>query len=140
MFIYIYVYIYMFIYIYICLYIYYMFIYIYVNTHARARTHTHAHTRTHTQAAKNAATRGVADAEVDAAITSIEELWDRDGWVLDLLLDMGKELRSVPMIEPELQTVVLVGSPNVGKSSIVNAISTGAHSQKYSQLTVVTFS
>jgi len=106
MFIYIYVYIYMFIYIYICLYIYYMFIYIYVNTHARARTHTHAHTRTHTQAAKNAATRGVADAEVDAAITSIEELWDRDGWVLDLLLDMGKELRSVPLIHTHTHTHV----------------------------------
>jgi nucleolar GTP-binding protein len=104
-----------------------------MNTLARFRAHARTHTRTHTQAAKNAATRGIADAEVDAAITSIEELWDRDGWVLDLLLDMGKELRSVPMIEPELQTVVLVGSPNVGKSSIVNAISTGAHSQKCSQ-------
>lgn len=40
----------------------------------------------------------MADAEVDAGINSVEELWDRDGWVLDLLLDMGKELRSVPMI------------------------------------------
>ena len=54
--------------------------------------------RAATEAAKNAATRGMADAEVDAGINSIEELWDRDGWVLDLLLDMGKELRSVPMI------------------------------------------
>jgi len=81
--------------------------------------------RAATEAAKNANSRAIADEEVDAGINSIEELWDRDGWVLDLLLDMGKELRSVPMIEPELPTVVLVGSPNVGKSSIVRTISTG---------------
>jgi len=48
--------------------------------------------RAATEAAKNAATRAMADAEVDAGINSVEELWDRDGWVLDLLLDMGKEL------------------------------------------------
>ena len=81
--------------------------------------------RAATQAAKNAASRALADAEVDAGINAVEELWERDGWVLDLLLDMGKELRSVPMIDPELPTVVLIGSPNVGKSSIVRSISTG---------------
>ncbi|EKX42084.1 hypothetical protein GUITHDRAFT_46932, partial [Guillardia theta CCMP2712] len=78
-----------------------------------------------TKAAKEAVSRKLTLEEVDVAIASIEELWERDGWVLDLLLNMGQELRSVPMVDPELDTVVLVGSPNVGKSSIVRSISTG---------------
>jgi len=77
------------------------------------------------QAGKNADTRKQAEKEVEVCIASVEELWERDGWCLDVLLDMGKELRGVPMLSPDLDTVVLVGSPNVGKSSIVRWISTG---------------
>jgi polynucleotide 5'-kinase involved in rRNA processing len=32
---------------------------------------------------------------------------------------MQKELRKIPIIELETPTIVLVGAPNVGKSSIV---------------------
>jgi nucleolar GTP-binding protein len=77
------------------------------------------------QAGKNAESRKLAEAEVDILIDAAEELWFRDGWAVDLLLDIGKELRNVPMLDTSLDTVVLVGSPNVGKSSIVRAISTG---------------
>eukprot|EP00290_Baffinella_frigidus_P036562 CAMPEP_0180309954 /NCGR_PEP_ID=MMETSP0988-20121125/29408_1 /TAXON_ID=697907 /ORGANISM="non described non described, Strain CCMP2293" /LENGTH=478 /DNA_ID=CAMNT_0022293835 /DNA_START=9 /DNA_END=1445 /DNA_ORIENTATION=- len=77
------------------------------------------------QAGKNAETRKMAEQEIDILIDAAEELWQRDGWAVDMLLDMGKELRNVPMLDTELDTVVLVGSPNVGKSSIVRAISTG---------------
>jgi GTP1/Obg family GTP-binding protein len=35
---------------------------------------------------------------------------------------MQKELRKIPIIEIETPTIVLVGAPNVGKSSIVRFI------------------
>ncbi len=76
------------------------------------------------QVAANADTRKAAEEEMEIAIRETESLWLRDGWVLERLLDIGKELKSVPLLE-DLPTVVLVGSPNVGKSSLVRAISTG---------------
>jgi nucleolar GTP-binding protein len=44
---------------------------------------------------------------------------------LTQILDIQKELRRIPAIDLTLPTVVLIGSPNVGKSSIVRAVSTG---------------
>jgi nucleolar GTP-binding protein len=41
------------------------------------------------------------------------------------LLELQKELRRIPAVELDTLTVVLVGTPNVGKSSIVRAVSTG---------------
>eukprot|EP00614_Pseudopedinella_elastica_P009186 CAMPEP_0172589296 /NCGR_PEP_ID=MMETSP1068-20121228/8070_1 /TAXON_ID=35684 /ORGANISM="Pseudopedinella elastica, Strain CCMP716" /LENGTH=457 /DNA_ID=CAMNT_0013384865 /DNA_START=38 /DNA_END=1411 /DNA_ORIENTATION=- len=41
------------------------------------------------------------------------------------MLSIQKALRAVPVIELEVPTVVLVGAPNVGKSSIIRAVSTG---------------
>ena len=41
------------------------------------------------------------------------------------LADIQKDLRNIPVIELELPTCVLVGAPNVGKSSIVRAVSSG---------------
>ena len=41
------------------------------------------------------------------------------------LLDLQKELRRIPVVELNTLTAVLVGTPNVGKSSIVRAVSTG---------------
>lgn len=38
---------------------------------------------------------------------------------------MQKTLRRIPVIELSTPTVVLVGAPNVGKSSIVRAVSSG---------------
>ncbi|KAJ1478853.1 hypothetical protein T484DRAFT_1816458 [Baffinella frigidus] len=61
------------------------------------------------EAGKNAETREMAEQEIDILIDAAEELWQRDGWAVDMLLDMGKELRNVPMLDTELDTVVLVG-------------------------------
>jgi nucleolar GTP-binding protein len=44
---------------------------------------------------------------------------------LDDLIAIQKDLRRIPVIDLDLPTVVLVGAPNVGKSSIVRAVSTG---------------
>jgi nucleolar GTP-binding protein len=80
--------------------------------------------KTAIQAAANAETRKGAEEVMDSAMEELESIWMDQGWVLEQLLDIGKELKSVPMLE-DLPTVVLVGSPNVGKSSLVRAISTG---------------
>ena len=57
--------------------------------------------------------------------------YQNDVKALDDLVEIQKDLRRIPVIELNLPTVVLVGSPNVGKSSIVRAVSSGtpgAHS------------
>eukprot|EP00961_Rhodomonas_salina_P087999 1183625-Rhodomonas_salina.1 len=41
------------------------------------------------------------------------------------LPDLEKDLRRVPVLDLSIPSAVLVGSPNVGKSSLVRAISTG---------------
>lgn len=48
-----------------------------------------------------------------------------DATALDDLIAIQKDLRRIPVIDLDLPTVVLVGAPNVGKSSIVRAVSTG---------------
>ncbi|GAX85127.1 hypothetical protein CEUSTIGMA_g12547.t1 [Chlamydomonas eustigma] len=44
---------------------------------------------------------------------------------VDILRDMGKKLRSLPLVDVSLPTIALVGAPNVGKSSLVKLMSTG---------------
>lgn len=41
------------------------------------------------------------------------------------LIEVQKALRKLPIVSLSTPTVVLVGAPNVGKSSIVRAISSG---------------
>ena len=38
---------------------------------------------------------------------------------------MAKALRRLPVVDPALPTVALVGAPNVGKSSLVQLLSSG---------------
>ena len=44
---------------------------------------------------------------------------------LEHLVELQKDLRRIPVLELDTLTVVLVGTPNVGKSSIVRAVSSG---------------
>ena len=44
---------------------------------------------------------------------------------LKALADARRTLRRLPEIDPDLPTIVVAGSPNVGKSSFVRAVSTG---------------
>jgi nucleolar GTP-binding protein len=47
------------------------------------------------------------------------------GEPVKLIIDLQKSLRSTPAVRLDTPAVVLVGAPNVGKSSIVRAISSG---------------
>ncbi len=44
---------------------------------------------------------------------------------LDALVEARIALRKVPSLDPELPTIVVAGYPNVGKSALVRAVSTG---------------
>lgn len=44
---------------------------------------------------------------------------------VDDLKEVAKSLRSLPYVRPDLPTLALVGAPNVGKSSLVNILSSG---------------
>src|SRR5690242_3501892 len=49
----------------------------------------------------------------------------QEGHVIQNLIDIQKQLRGIPIVQLHIPTIVLVGAPNVGKSSIVRALSTG---------------
>jgi nucleolar GTP-binding protein len=61
------------------------------------------------------------------AIQELKSLYETSEIAKSLteILDIQKDLRKIPVVELETPTVVLVGAPNVGKSSIVRAISSG---------------
>jgi nucleolar GTP-binding protein len=44
---------------------------------------------------------------------------------LDFLIETKRRLRRMPSIDPEVPTIVIAGYPNVGKSLLVRAMSTG---------------
>lgn len=52
------------------------------------------------------------------------QVWEDDA-VLETLRKTFRELRKLPLLDLSVPLVVLVGMPNVGKSSIVSRISTG---------------
>ncbi|CAB1113519.1 unnamed protein product [Ectocarpus sp. CCAP 1310/34] len=62
---------------------------------------------------------------MDAGYSRMEDHFLTNGSVLEDLTEIQKSLRSLPIVQLHLPTVVLVGAPNVGKSSIVRAVSTG---------------
>ena len=60
-------------------------------------------------------------------MAELEALYEhsREAKALEALAEIQKDLRRIPIVELDTPTVVLVGSPNVGKSSIVRAVSSG---------------
>jgi nucleolar GTP-binding protein len=81
---------------------------------------------------KNASTSQLAKEILLEGMEKIEDIYKQDGinntLISSALIDLvniQKELRKIPVIELNTPTVVLVGSPNVGKSTIVRAVSSG---------------
>lgn len=60
--------------------------------------------------------------EATGRLSSVVRQVARD---LDALVDARIALRKVPSLDPELPTIVVAGYPNVGKSALVRAVSTG---------------
>ncbi|XP_047077207.1 GTP-binding protein 4-like [Lolium rigidum] len=55
----------------------------------------------------------------------LEEVFQRGQHAIEDLINVAKALRSMPVVDPHIPTLCLVGSPNVGKSSLVRILSTG---------------
>lgn len=77
--------------------------------------------------ANNASTALEAREIMAAGVLELEALYtlSPEAKALEELVEIQKDLRRIPIIELDTPTVVLVGSPNVGKSSIVRAVSSG---------------
>jgi len=76
------------------------------------------------ECAKSESTRE-AVAKSEASIAEIGKLWESSAWSLQTLQTFGRGLRSLSVPDMTVPMVVLVGSPNVGKSSIIRAVSSG---------------
>lgn len=61
----------------------------------------------------------------DQGFATVESTYKRQSYILDELKEIAKSLRKLPVVDPELSTVALVGAPNVGKSSLVQLLSSG---------------
>eukprot|EP01041_Mallomonas_annulata_P004631 gene4631-9192_t len=60
-------------------------------------------------------------------ISALETMYmnEAESLYLTELVDIQKDLKRIPVVELNTPTIVLVGAPNVGKSSIVRAVSSG---------------
>lgn len=81
--------------------------------------------KAHAAAVKRADKVSEADVLLEQGMEQITATMHDSERLLNHVLAVQKALRKVPVVELHLPTVVLVGAPNVGKSSIIRAISTG---------------
>jgi nucleolar GTP-binding protein len=63
---------------------------------------------------------------LDQGTAELERLFTRNAGCVRDLAAAARRLRRLPQVDPALPTVALVGAPNVGKSSLVRALSSGA--------------
>ena len=75
--------------------------------------------------AKAAETARDAAAASDGVLEAIEALLDERGHCLEELRNAQRAFRRVPTVSLRTPTAVLVGAPNVGKSTLVRTLSTG---------------
>lgn len=59
------------------------------------------------------------------ALAKVQKIVHEGEDSMKLVKEYSRSLRSVPVLDDKVPTLVLVGSPNVGKSSLVRALSTG---------------
>ncbi|KIY96994.1 hypothetical protein MNEG_10969 [Monoraphidium neglectum] len=76
------------------------------------------------KAAKAGSKREAAAAAEEGA-EMMQKVFSRGARYVEDLKRVSKQLRSLPYVEPQLPTLALVGAPNVGKSSLVQVLSSG---------------
>ena len=62
---------------------------------------------------------------LEEGFEELERLYRKNAEDVRYLKYISQTLRSLPTVRADVPTVVLVGAPNVGKSSIVNKLSSG---------------
>ncbi|GIL55842.1 hypothetical protein Vafri_11344 [Volvox africanus] len=75
--------------------------------------------------ASNAPNKAAATALSEEGTAAIEAVFTAGARHVDALKEIAKKLRSLPSLDTSLPTLALVGAPNVGKSSLVNILSSG---------------
>jgi len=89
------------------------------------RKRTSQRTTEGAQAGAKAANRFAADEILRQTLMDLERIWATESDSVQRLQNFAMELRKVPVLDSGMPTVVLVGCPNVGKSSIVRLVSSG---------------
>jgi nucleolar GTP-binding protein len=75
--------------------------------------------------ASRAANKREAIALQEEGFARMETVFSKGSDAVDRLKEVARNLRKLPVVRPELPTMALVGAPNVGKSSLVQLLSTG---------------
>ncbi|XP_078155148.1 P-loop containing nucleoside triphosphate hydrolases superfamily protein isoform X1 [Carex rostrata] len=79
----------------------------------------------HASLCAKSTTKREAEERLSEGRKKLQEAFNQGMNALDDLLHVAKSLRCMPVIDPYLPTLCLVGAPNVGKSSLVRILSSG---------------
>lgn len=79
----------------------------------------------HASVCAKSLTKREAEERLSEGRKELEEVFQRGQNAIEDLINVAKALRSMPVVDPHIPTLCLVGSPNVGKSSLVRILSTG---------------
>ncbi|KAK9816846.1 hypothetical protein WJX72_006009 [[Myrmecia] bisecta] len=72
-----------------------------------------------------ATTKKEAQTLSEEGFARMEALYRKSASAVEDLKEIAKKLRRLPLVDPHVPTVALVGAPNVGKSSLVQLLSSG---------------
>ncbi|GMH32221.1 hypothetical protein BSKO_00055 [Bryopsis sp. KO-2023] len=73
----------------------------------------------------NAANKKDAEQIAQEGFETMEKVYKKGSKCVEELVTLASALRKLPYLDPSIPTIALVGAPNVGKSSLVRAISSG---------------
>nr|CAB3480082.1 unnamed protein product [Digitaria exilis] len=79
----------------------------------------------HASVCAKSTTKREAEEHLSEGRKRLEEAFQHGKHAIDDLVNVAKALRSMPVVDLHIPTLCLVGSPNVGKSSLVRILSSG---------------
>ncbi|TVU42921.1 hypothetical protein EJB05_09346 [Eragrostis curvula] len=79
----------------------------------------------HASVCAKSTTKREAEERLAEGRKKLEEAFQQGKHAIDDLVNVAKALRSMPVVDLHIPTLCLVGSPNVGKSSLVRVLSSG---------------